>query len=86
MQEEVAVLTRALARASPTEAVNLGQLLNVCSTNTLGRMMLGRRVVGDGTGGGHQKAVDFKSMVREFMVLSRVFNIGDVFQHWSGWT
>ncbi|KAJ9131525.1 hypothetical protein P3X46_035180 [Hevea brasiliensis] len=75
--EEVAVLTRALARASPTEAVNLGQLLNVCTTNTIGRVMLGRRVVGDGSGGGDQKAVYFQSMVRELMVLSGVFNIGD---------
>ncbi|KAJ9131524.1 hypothetical protein P3X46_035179 [Hevea brasiliensis] len=76
-QEEVAALTRALARASPTEAVNLGQLLNVCTTNTIGRVMLGRRVVGDGSGGRDQKAVDFQSMVRELMVLSGVFNISD---------
>ncbi|KAF2307136.1 hypothetical protein GH714_025034 [Hevea brasiliensis] len=75
--EEVAALTRALARASPTEAVNLGQLLNVCTTNTIGRVMLGRKVVGDGSGGRDQKAVDFQSMVRELMVLSGVFNISD---------
>ncbi|KDP31334.1 hypothetical protein JCGZ_11710 [Jatropha curcas] len=75
-QQEVSVLTRALASAGPTP-VNLGQLLNVCTANALGRVMIGRRVFGDGTGGGDRKADEFKSMVVELMVLAGVFNIGD---------
>lgn len=39
--------------------------------------MLGRRVVGDGSGGGDAKADEFKSMVVEMMTLAGVFNIGD---------
>lgn len=77
MQEEVAVLTGALTRAGPTTPVNLGQLLNVCTANALGRVMLGRRVFGDGSGDGDPKADEFKSMVVEVMVLAGVFNIGD---------
>lgn len=76
MQEEIAVLTRALASAGQTP-VQVGQLLNVCTANALGRVMLGRRVFGEGTGGGLPQADEFKSMVVEVMVLSGVFNIGD---------
>nr|QRV61378.1 F3'H [Litchi chinensis] len=75
-QEEIAILTRALANAG-SSAVNLGQLLNVCAVNALGRVMLGRRVFGDGSGGGDPKADEFKSMVVEVMVLAGVFNVGD---------
>ncbi|KAK3028038.1 hypothetical protein RJ639_038759 [Escallonia herrerae] len=75
-QEEVGILTRALQSAGQT-SVNLGQLLNVCTTNALGRVMLGRRVFGDGTGGVDDKADEFKQMVVELMVLAGVFNIGD---------
>ncbi len=75
-QEEVAVFARALANAGSNE-VNLGQLLNVCTVNALGRVMLGRRVFGDGSGEGDAKADEFKSMVVEVMVLAGVFNIGD---------
>lgn len=55
--------------------VNLGNLLNVCATNSLGRVMLGRRVFS--TSGGDPKAEEFKNMVVELMVLAGVFNIGD---------
>lgn len=72
-QEEVAVLVGALSKAAGTKAVNLAQLLNVCTVNALGRVMLGRRVFGDGDA----KADEFKSMVVEVMVLAGVFNIGD---------
>ncbi|KAF2312888.1 hypothetical protein GH714_040946 [Hevea brasiliensis] len=75
-QQEVAVLTRVLASAGQTQ-VNLGQLLNVCTTNALGRVMIGRRVFNDGSSGGDPKADEFKSMVVELMVLAGVFNIGD---------
>lgn len=75
-QEEVAVLTHALASASDS-LVNLGQLLNVCTTNALARVMLGKRVFGDGSGGADPKADKFKDMVVEVMVLAGVFNLGD---------
>ncbi|GAA0171002.1 oxygenase [Lithospermum erythrorhizon] len=75
-QEEVAVLTRALVSADK-KAVNLAQLLNVCTTNALGRVLLGKRVFGDGGGGSDPKADEFKSMVVELMELAGVFNIGD---------
>lgn len=75
-QEEVAILTRALASAG-NSPVHLGQLLNVCTTNALARVMLGKRVFGDGSGGGDPKADEFKEMVVELMVLAGVFNIGD---------
>ncbi|CAL5444977.1 unnamed protein product [Camellia sinensis] len=76
-QEEIAILTRALESAGQAAAVNLGQLLNVCTTNALGRVMLGHRVFGDGSGSGDPKADEFKEMVVELMVLAGVFNIGD---------
>ncbi|KAJ8773149.1 hypothetical protein K2173_028326 [Erythroxylum novogranatense] len=75
-QGEVAILTRALATAGPSP-VNLGQLLNVCTTNALSRVMMGRRVFGDGSGSADPKADEFKSMVVELMALAGVFNIGD---------
>lgn len=75
-QEEMAVLTRALASAG-TEPVNLAQRLNLCVVNALGRVMLGFRVFGDGTGGSDPRADEFKSMVVELMVLAGVFNVGD---------
>nr|AEN71546.1 flavanone 3'-hydroxylase [Paeonia suffruticosa] len=75
-QEEVAVLTHALASARDS-LVNLGQLLNVCTTNALARVMLGKRVFGDGSGGADPKADEFKGMVVEVMVLAGVFDLGD---------
>ncbi|XP_027338962.1 flavonoid 3'-monooxygenase-like [Abrus precatorius] len=75
-QEEVARLTRNLAN-SDSKAVNLGQLLNVCTTNALGRVMMGRRVFKDGNGGCDPRADEFKAMVVELMVLGGVFNVSD---------
>nr|ADK56126.1 putative flavonoid 3'-hydroxylase [Coreopsis grandiflora] len=75
-QEEVAILTRALVDAGKSTVI-LGQLLNVCTTNALARVMLGRRVFGDGSGGGDPKADEFKDMVVELTVLAGEFNIGD---------
>ncbi|KAK6920984.1 Cytochrome P450 [Dillenia turbinata] len=74
--EETSILTRALANAGKS-TVNLGQLLSVCTTNALGRVILGRRVFGDGTGGGDPKADEFRQMVVEQMVLAGLFNVGD---------
>ncbi|KAJ4974881.1 hypothetical protein NE237_008055 [Protea cynaroides] len=76
-QEEVAVLTRRLAGAGRSTLVNLGQLLNVCTTNALSRVMIGWRVFGDGDGLANPKSEEFKEMVVELMVLAGVFNIGD---------
>ncbi|XP_020212857.1 flavonoid 3'-monooxygenase [Cajanus cajan] len=75
-EEEVGRLTRNLA-SSDSKAVNLGQLLNVCTTNALGRVVIGRRVFDDGNGGCDHRADEFKAMVVELMVLAGVFNIGD---------
>nr|AGT55835.1 flavonoid 3'-hydroxylase [Lycium ruthenicum] len=75
-QDEVRTLTRALASAGQTP-VKLGQLLNVCATNALARVMLGKRVFADGTSGIDPQAEEFKSMCVEMMVLAGVFNIGD---------
>nr|AWH66840.1 flavonoid 3'-hydroxylase [Chrysanthemum x morifolium] len=72
-QEEVAVLTRVLVSAG-NSPVQLGQLLNVCATNALARVMLGRRVFGDGI---DRSANEFKDMVVELMVLAGEFNLGD---------
>ncbi|KNA13044.1 hypothetical protein SOVF_120450 [Spinacia oleracea] len=76
-QEEVGILTKALVKAESKEAVQLGQLLNVCTTNALSRVMLGKRVFGDGTGESDKKSEEFKDMVMELMVLAGEFNIGD---------
>ncbi|OMO52986.1 Cytochrome P450 [Corchorus olitorius] len=78
-KEEVEALTLNLANSSArAAAVSLGQLLNVCTANSLGRVMLGRRVFNDeGSHGSDPKADEFKSMVVEVMVLSGMFNIGD---------
>lgn len=73
-QEEVAVLTGALVKSGPAP-VNLGQLLTVCTTNALSRVMLGIKVFSDGSG--DKSSDDFKQMVVELMVLAGVFNIGD---------
>ncbi|KAK4257243.1 hypothetical protein QN277_006856 [Acacia crassicarpa] len=75
-QEEIARLTRNLASAG-SKSVNLAQLLNVCTTNALSRVMIGRRVFNDGSAGCDPRADEFKSMVVEVMVLAGVFNIGD---------
>ncbi|CAN1312226.1 Flavonoid 3'-monooxygenase [Linum perenne] len=45
--------------------------------NALGKVLVGKRVFGDITGGADPKADEFKSMVVELMVLAGVFNIGD---------
>ncbi|CAJ1975357.1 unnamed protein product [Sphenostylis stenocarpa] len=75
-REEVGRLTRNLAR-SEAKAVNLGQMLNVCTTNALARVLIGRRVFKDGDGGCDPRADEFKDMVVELMVLAGVFNVGD---------
>ncbi|KAF7806249.1 flavonoid 3'-monooxygenase [Senna tora] len=75
-QEEVGRLTRNLASAG-SNAVNLGQLLYVCTTNAMGRSVIGRRVFNDGGARCDPKAEEFKNMIAEVMVLSGAFNIGD---------
>uniref|UniRef100_A0A1W7HBV1 Flavonoid-6-hydroxylase n=1 Tax=Scoparia dulcis TaxID=107240 RepID=A0A1W7HBV1_SCODU len=75
-QEEVGILVRALAGAGKTP-VELGQMLNICATNAISRVMLGKRVVSHGTDNGDINAEEFKAMVVEMMVLAGVFNLGD---------
>ncbi|XP_030494056.2 flavonoid 3'-monooxygenase [Cannabis sativa] len=74
-QEEVAMLVRALVESR--DKVNLGKLLNLCTVNALGRVMLGYRVFGDGSGKSDARADEFKAMVMELMVLAGIFNIGE---------
>ncbi|KAK6153449.1 hypothetical protein DH2020_013088 [Rehmannia glutinosa] len=57
--------------------VSIGKMLNVCTTNAIARLMIGRRVVGHGFGGGDAEAEEFKAMVDELMGLAGVFNISD---------
>jgi flavonoid 3'-monooxygenase len=84
-QEEVAILIQVLAKAKGSpKPVNLGQSLNLCTVNALGRVMLGYRVFGDGTSGVDPKADEFKSMVVEVMVLAGIFNVGE-FIPWLEW-
>ncbi|KAI5020826.1 hypothetical protein ZWY2020_045714 [Hordeum vulgare] len=54
--------------------VAVGQEANVCATNALALVAVGRRVFGHGVGEG---AREFKDMVVELMQLAGVFNIGD---------
>lgn len=70
------IVVRTLVGAGE-KPVSIGQLMHVCATNTIGRVMLGRRVVGDGGGRDHTTAEEFKAMVEELMSLAGVFNIGD---------
>ncbi|CAN1312232.1 Flavonoid 3'-monooxygenase [Linum perenne] len=74
--EEVAGLTQVLASGRHAPVI-LGQFLNLCTANALGKVLVGKRVFGDITGGADPKADEFKSMVVELMVLAGVFNIGD---------
>ncbi|XP_077223106.1 cytochrome P450 superfamily protein [Tasmannia lanceolata] len=67
---EVWALARAVARAGVE--VNVGEMLNICTTNALARVMLGRRVFEE-----KKEAGEFKEMVVELMVLGGVFNISD---------
>ncbi|XP_077214805.1 flavonoid 3'-monooxygenase-like [Tasmannia lanceolata] len=71
-EDEVWGMARALARSGGP--VKVGEILNVCTTNALARVMLGRRVFGEEDGGGQK---EFKEMVVELMVLAGVFNVGD---------
>ncbi|KAL2319827.1 hypothetical protein Fmac_028796 [Flemingia macrophylla] len=81
-QEEVKRLVRNLAR-SESKTVNLGQLLNICTTNTLSRMMIGRRLFND-EDSCDPRADEFKSIAIDLMALLGVFNIGD-FVPLLGW-
>lgn len=77
-EEEVGVLVQALARPGEAPAT-LGSLLTVCTANALGRTMIGRRVFGDGSGGGDPMSDQFKAMVEQVMILSGKFNPGNFF-------
>ncbi|XP_027333260.1 flavonoid 3'-monooxygenase-like [Abrus precatorius] len=75
-EEEVARLACNLA-SSGSKAMKLGQLLNVCITNTLLEITTGRRIFNYSNGDYDPKAVEFKSMVLHIMVLLGAVNIGD---------
>lgn len=69
-------MTRNLVSAG-SSAVRLGQLLSVCTTNALGRAMIGRRVFNDGSADCDSRAEEFKSTVVDMMVLAGEFSITD---------
>ncbi|KAJ1282203.1 hypothetical protein BS78_03G033400 [Paspalum vaginatum] len=77
---EVALMVRQLSLSARqgggagAGAVALGQVANVCATNTLARATVGRRVFAVDGGEG---AREFKEMVVELMQLAGVFNVGD---------
>ena len=75
---EVALMVRELAArrggGGGQRGVALGQVANVCATNTLARATVGRRVFAADGGEG---ATEFKDMVVELMQLAGVFNVGD---------
>ncbi|KAK1435853.1 hypothetical protein QVD17_01624 [Tagetes erecta] len=71
-QEEVAILTRALVGAEGS-AVKLSEHVNVCTTNALARVLVGKKIFGNND----PKADEFKEKVIELMVLGGEANIGD---------
>ena len=58
---------------SSSKVVNLRQLLNVCTTNILARIMIGRRIFSDNSSNCDPRADEFKSMVVDLMVLAGVW-------------
>ena len=62
MQEEVERLACNLTRSN-SKAVNLRQLLNVCITNIMARITIGRRIFNDDSCNCDPRADEFKSMV-----------------------
>ena len=62
-------------RGGGGQGVALGQVANVCATNTLARATVGRRVFA--ADGGEGASREFKDMVVELMQLAGVFNVGD---------
>ncbi|KAF3776951.1 Flavonoid 3'-monooxygenase [Nymphaea thermarum] len=72
-EKEVEILAALLARdAKAGKSVGVGEALNVCMTNALGKVLIGRRVLEGG-----EDAGEFRRMVLEVMQLAGVFNIGD---------
>ncbi|OEL28674.1 Flavonoid 3'-monooxygenase [Dichanthelium oligosanthes] len=72
---EVVLMVKELARHHQQGlAVALGQVANVCATNTLARATVDRWVFAVDGGEG---AREFKEMVVELMQLAGVFNVGD---------
>uniref|UniRef100_A0A0K8TU13 Cytochrome P450 CYP75B95 n=1 Tax=Picea glauca TaxID=3330 RepID=A0A0K8TU13_PICGL len=74
-QAEVGMLLKSIMDHERQEkAVNLGDLLNICTANVLGQIMLSRRVF-DSQG---STAGEFRGMVVEQMELAGKFIIGDL--------
>ncbi|CAM8971616.1 unnamed protein product [Rhodiola kirilowii] len=74
-ESEIAVLAKKLADAGASPSpINLAKALNICTTNALARVMLGKRVFSEDSSA---ESDEFKDMVVEMMVLAGVFNIGD---------
>ncbi|XP_073274211.1 flavonoid 3'-monooxygenase-like isoform X1 [Primulina huaijiensis] len=75
-QEEVLVLSGALARAIQTP-VDLGQMINTCTTNAISRVILGRRLVDHVRGRADTKGEEVKALVSEVTMLAGMFVISD---------
>jgi flavonoid 3'-monooxygenase len=75
-EAEVGMLVKSILeheRQGKAVPVNLGELLNVCTANVLGQIMLSKRVF-DSQG---SKASEFREMVVESFDLAGKFIIGD---------
>ncbi|KAK8962644.1 Flavonoid 3'-monooxygenase [Platanthera guangdongensis] len=78
--DEVGRFVRKIAASGRRdEAVNLSDEISACATNALSRVVVGRRVFGDG-----EETKEFKEMVADMMNLSAAFNIND-FVPGFGW-
>ncbi|XP_020705017.1 flavonoid 3'-monooxygenase isoform X2 [Dendrobium catenatum] len=78
--DEVGRFVRELAAAEVEEKfVNLSDGISACAADALSRVVVGRRVFGDG-----EESREFKEMVVEMMNLSTAFNIND-FVPGLGW-
>nr|WBG67564.1 flavonoid 3'-monooxygenase-like protein [Phalaenopsis hybrid cultivar] len=71
--DEVGRFVRELAgKGDREELVNLSEGISGCAADALSRVVVGRRVFGDG-----EESREFKDMVEEMMNLSSAFNIND---------
>ncbi|KAJ0981976.1 hypothetical protein J5N97_010231 [Dioscorea zingiberensis] len=73
-EEEVALLASKLRRAQGA-AIEVGKLVNICVTNALTRVAMGRRLFEEEKEGPDTE--EFKRMVVELMQLSAAFNVED---------
>lgn len=76
-ERELASIACAMAESEGRKDVNLGQIVNVYTSNVLGMIMIGKRVFEELGRGDRKEAEEFKEMVVELMQLAGLFNVGD---------